>query len=138
MLTVVRQVSHDERSGATTVSHLEAVDVGAPDRVASLLDKAMRQRAVGATALNEHSSRSHMVFMLSISGAHAASGQSVAGARIRNPTPPASRLQTYVVLCKHACMWNMSERQCMLMALGFRLSISHPAKCIVSNACFFL
>lgn len=82
LLTVVRQVSHDERSGATTVSHLEAVDVGAPDRVASLLDKAMRQRAVGATALNEHSSRSHMVFMLSICGSHAASGQSVSGACI--------------------------------------------------------
>lgn len=72
-------MSHDERSGATTVSHLEAVDVGGPERVASLLERAMRQRAVGATALNEHSSRSHMVFMLAISGTHAASGQSVSG-----------------------------------------------------------
>jgi Kinesin motor domain len=48
--------------------------------VASLLERAMRHRAVGATALNEHSSRSHMVFMLSISGRNAASGQTVSGA----------------------------------------------------------
>ena len=39
----------------------------------------MKQRAVGATALNEHSSRSHMVFMLSIAGRHPASGQTIAG-----------------------------------------------------------
>lgn len=40
----------------------------------------MKHRAVGATVLNEQSSRSHMVFMLSIAGRHAASGQTVSGA----------------------------------------------------------
>lgn len=48
-------------------------------QVASLLERAMKHRAVGATALNEHSSRSHMVFMLSISGRNSASGQTVSG-----------------------------------------------------------
>lgn len=72
------QVSHDERGG-TSVSYIEAVDVRRPDRVASLLERAMKHRAVGATALNEQSSRSHMVFMLTIAGRHAASGQTVSG-----------------------------------------------------------
>jgi Kinesin motor domain len=52
-------------------------------QVAALLERAMKHRAVGATALNEHSSRSHMVFMLSISGRNTASGQTVSGAPAR-------------------------------------------------------
>lgn len=48
-------------------------------QVSLLLERAMKHRAVGATALNEQSSRSHMVFMLSIAGRHAASGQTVSG-----------------------------------------------------------
>ncbi len=42
-----------------------------------LLDRAMRQRSVGATAMNEQSSRSHMVFMLQLRGANELSGQRV-------------------------------------------------------------
>lgn len=72
------QVSHDDK-GVTSVSFLEGVDVRRPGRVADLLARAMRQRAVGATATNEHSSRSHMVFSLNITGTNAASGQQVHG-----------------------------------------------------------
>ncbi|KAL3149974.1 hypothetical protein ABBQ38_013330 [Trebouxia sp. C0009 RCD-2024] len=72
------QVSHDDK-GVTSVSFLEGVDVRRPGRVADLLARAMRQRAVGATATNEHSSRSHMVFSLNITGSNAASGQQVHG-----------------------------------------------------------
>lgn len=61
------------------MSFLEGVDVRRPGRVADLLARAMRQRAVGATATNEHSSRSHMVFTLAITGTNAASGQEVRG-----------------------------------------------------------
>ena len=50
------QVSHDDK-GNTAVSFLEAVDVSRPARVQALLEGAMRQRAVGATAANAHSSR---------------------------------------------------------------------------------
>lgn len=72
------QVSHDDK-GVTSVSFLEGIDVRRPGRVADLLARAMRQRAVGATATNEHSSRSHMVFTLTITGTNAASGQQVHG-----------------------------------------------------------
>ena len=71
-------MSHDDK-GVTSVSFLEGVDVQRPGRVADLLARAMRQRAVGATATNEHSSRSHMVFSLNITGSNAASGQQVHG-----------------------------------------------------------
>lgn len=47
-----------------------------------LLERAMRQRAVGATASNEQSSRSHMVFMLHLAGHNEASGQRVSGATL--------------------------------------------------------
>ena len=49
-------------------------------RLRQLLDRAMRQRSVGATAMNEQSSRSHMVFMLQLRGANELSGQRVSGA----------------------------------------------------------
>eukprot|EP00887_Chlorella_sp_A99_P000452 scaffold17.g452.t1 len=73
------QVSHDDK-GNTSVSYLELVDVSTPDAVRGLLDRAMRQRSVAATAMNEQSSRSHMVFMLSIEGANEGTGQRVRGA----------------------------------------------------------
>lgn len=71
-------MSHDDK-GVTSISFLEGVDVWRPGRVADLLARAMRQRAVGATASNEHSSRSHMVFSLNITATNAASGQQVHG-----------------------------------------------------------
>ena len=74
----VMQVSHDDK-GVTSVSFVEGVDVRRPGRVSDLLARAMRQRAVGATASNEHSSRSHMVFTLTISASNTSSGQQVTG-----------------------------------------------------------
>lgn len=71
-------MSHDDK-GCTSVSFLEGVDVRCPGRVADLLARATRQRAVGATALNERSSRSHMAFMLTIAGGNPATGQHVQG-----------------------------------------------------------
>ncbi|KAK9832155.1 hypothetical protein WJX74_000861 [Apatococcus lobatus] len=67
------QVAHDE-DGGTSITFAEALDVSGPDAVASLLKQAMRQRAVGATAMNERSSRSHMVFALRLRGTNATTG----------------------------------------------------------------
>lgn len=71
-------ITHDDKAG-TSVSYLEYVDVSQPERVAGLLERAMRQRSVGATAMNEQSSRSHMVFMLHIDGANEGTGQKAKG-----------------------------------------------------------
>ena len=77
-LQTALQVSHDDK-GCTSVSFLETVDVRCPGRVADLMARATRQRAVGATALNERSSRSHLAFMLTIAGANPTTGQNVQG-----------------------------------------------------------
>ena len=73
---------HDDK-GATSVSFLESLDVSQPAGVAALLERAMKQRSVGATAMNEQSSRSHMVFMLHINGVNAGTGQKARGERWR-------------------------------------------------------
>ncbi|PRW33188.1 kinesin-3 isoform X2 [Chlorella sorokiniana] len=70
-------VSHDKES--TSVSYLEYFDVSQPERVAALLERAMKTRSVGATAMNEQSSRSHMVFILAIEGSNEGMGQKVKG-----------------------------------------------------------
>ena len=50
------------------------------ERLQALMARAAQKRSVGATASNEHSSRSHMVFMLTIVGTRPSTGQSVHGA----------------------------------------------------------
>ena len=78
-------MSHDEKAGCTTVSYLETVDCKDPASVAALLERAARQRAVGATASNERSSRSHMVFTLSVRGSRSSDGQQLNGDHRRPP-----------------------------------------------------
>lgn len=91
-LHTLLQITHDDKAG-TSVSYLEYVDVSQPERVAGLLERAMRQRSVGATAMNEQSSRSHMVFMLHIDGANEGTGQKAKGAWVGwGPAAPAQRV----------------------------------------------
>jgi kinesin family member C1 len=76
-------ISHeDNRNGVwqTSISFIEWIEVNSPEKVASLLKRAMSQRAVGATACNEQSSRSHMVFMLTVEGSNETTGQRLNGA----------------------------------------------------------
>ena len=75
-------ISHEnkDKGGATCVSFLEWVDVSNEERVGALLQRAMAQRAVGATAANDQSSRSHMVFMLTLEGVNETTGQKMSGA----------------------------------------------------------
>lgn len=97
-------VSHDEKSGATSVSHLESVSCGDPAAVKTLLERAARVRTVGATAANDRSSRSHMVFLLSIHGSNAATGQQLNGAcpvtcvLTSNIVPSGYKIQQYASL----------------------------------------
>ncbi|GMH33229.1 hypothetical protein BSKO_01063 [Bryopsis sp. KO-2023] len=72
------KVSHDAQ-GNTNVSDLTVVDVQDPGQVEKLLATAMEKRAVGATRMNEVSSRSHMVFTLKIDGYNSSTQQSIHG-----------------------------------------------------------
>ena len=73
-------MSHDDKTGTTSVSFLDTIDCVEPGRVRELLARAGRARTVGATAANERSSRSHLVFLLHVRGTHAATGQTRHGA----------------------------------------------------------
>ncbi|GFH13074.1 ATP synthase subunit beta, mitochondrial [Haematococcus lacustris] len=72
------QVQHNA-DGTTLVTDMVVIDVSTAAKVDSLLSDAMDKRTVGCTQLNEHSSRSHMVFMLRIDGVNTATGQVIAG-----------------------------------------------------------
>jgi kinesin family member C1 len=78
VLCLPLQVLHDP-SGNTTVTDLTLVDVSQAERVGELLQEAMEKRSVGCTALNEQSSRSHMVFCLRIEGHNHRTGTRVQG-----------------------------------------------------------
>lgn len=71
-------VKHDQ-NGSTSVSDLTVVEVTEWKEVSSLLHQAAQSRAVGKTAINEQSSRSHCVFTLRISGFNESIDQQVNG-----------------------------------------------------------
>eukprot|EP00250_Pteridium_aquilinum_P010308 c19286_g1_i1 orf=318-2759(+) len=71
-------VKHDN-NGNTSVSDLTLVEVTKWKEVSSLLHRASQSRAVGRTAMNEQSSRSHCVFTLRISGLNESTDQQVHG-----------------------------------------------------------
>jgi kinesin family protein C1 len=65
--------------GRTTVTGLKTVEVANAGEVAKLMKKAQAFRSTAKTNMNEHSSRSHMVFTLHLDGVDAA-GQPLHGA----------------------------------------------------------
>ena len=73
-----RTVSHDAQ-GNTTVSDVTLINVREPGKVDQLLEKALQKRTVGATLLNDQSSRSHFVFTLKIEGRNFETDQRVQG-----------------------------------------------------------
>lgn len=66
----------DKNTEEIIVTNLTQVIVESEDRVHSLLKQAKQQRAVAATNMNEHSSRSHCVFQLKIKGQNSKTNES--------------------------------------------------------------
>ena len=73
------QVVQDPKTGQTSVSYTACQELDGPEDVDRLLKRAAKLRSVGATAMNEHSSRSHLVFTISVTGSNSQLGQSVSG-----------------------------------------------------------
>ncbi|KAD3069331.1 hypothetical protein E3N88_37211 [Mikania micrantha] len=71
-------IRHDAE-GNTYVSDLTIVDVCSTREVSNLLQQAAQSRSVGKTDMNEHSSRSHLVFTLRIYGVNESTEQQVQG-----------------------------------------------------------
>ncbi|XP_076942047.1 kinesin-like protein KIN-14D [Bidens hawaiensis] len=71
-------IRHDA-DGNTFVSDLTIADVFSIKDVSTLLQQAAHNRSVGKTDMNEHSSRSHLVFTLRIYGVNESTEQQVQG-----------------------------------------------------------
>ena len=69
--TVKHDVKHDARTGETSVTHAASVAVNSAREIDSLVRRAIAARTTRATKMNDHSSRSHMVFTLNLTGVDA-------------------------------------------------------------------
>ncbi|GAB6022878.1 Kinesin-like protein kifc1 [Chamberlinius hualienensis] len=76
-------LSHEIRMTDTKsevyVTNLNVVDIKCEDQIEQLLKTAHKNRAVAATQCNDHSSRSHSVFQLQITGNNTLTGESLIG-----------------------------------------------------------
>jgi kinesin family protein C1 len=64
---VKHDVKHDA-AGRTTVTGLKTVEVKSAAEVDKLIKRAQAARTTASTLMNDHSSRSHMVFTLALDG----------------------------------------------------------------------
>ncbi len=74
---ITHKIIHD--NGSTTISGVTSELVESVEQANVLVCKAAAARKVEATQMNAHSSRSHTVFILHVSGEHASSGLKMEG-----------------------------------------------------------
>jgi kinesin family protein C1 len=72
-------IKHDEAWG-TVVTNMTCIEVDSMEQINALMARAAKQRAVGTTDMNDHSSRSHSVFALYLTGVHAEQRTELRGA----------------------------------------------------------
>ena len=73
------EIRHDAQRLKTTVTDINAVNLDSPDKVHTVLKRAMSNRSVAATKANERSSRSHSVFILKLTGENHITGEKSEG-----------------------------------------------------------
>ncbi|KAI8466954.1 MAG: kinesin-domain-containing protein [Monoraphidium minutum] len=133
-ITDANAIKHDTSGGHTTVAGACRVAVSGAGHAAELVRRAAEARACGETAMNAASSRSHVVFMLYIEGAHAASGTRLTGCLCLVDLAGSERLDRSLAegqAKKEACSINQS-----LSALGdvFAALSSKSAHCPYRNS----
>ncbi|WBW72261.1 kinesin-14 family minus-end directed microtubule motor Klp2 [Schizosaccharomyces osmophilus] len=69
------EIYHDAKEGKTFVTNLTREPLESSEQVSWLLEQSAKNRFVAATNANEHSSRSHSVFMLHIQGINHLTGE---------------------------------------------------------------
>ncbi|TWU77635.1 kinesin-like nuclear fusion protein [Metarhizium rileyi] len=73
------EIRHDECRKQTTIINCKTVQLNSASSVERILDEAQKNRSVAATKANEHSSRSHSVFILKLVGENMATGERCEG-----------------------------------------------------------
>jgi len=97
------EVQHDMNNHETIITNATTLNLDNQDQVESILSQAMSRRSVAATKANEHSSRSHSVFILKLVGENSVTGEKSKGTlnlvdlagseRIRNADTSGQRLK---------------------------------------------
>ncbi|KAK4922277.1 kinesin-like nuclear fusion protein, partial [Elasticomyces elasticus] len=77
--TADHEIHHDMAKLETTVTNTTTLSLDNQAQVESILAKAMSRRSVAATKANEHSSRSHSVFILKLTGHNSITGEKSKG-----------------------------------------------------------
>jgi kinesin family protein C1 len=73
------EIHHDTKKCKTTITDVEIIDLDSPDRVQEVLKTADKNRSVAATKANMRSSRSHSVFILTLTGENSITGEKCEG-----------------------------------------------------------
>lgn len=73
------EIRHDATRCETTITDITTLSLDTQDQVESILSQAMGRRSVAATKANEHSSRSHSVFILKLRGENSITGEQSKG-----------------------------------------------------------
>ncbi|ETN42935.1 uncharacterized protein HMPREF1541_02093 [Cyphellophora europaea CBS 101466] len=73
--TKKHEIHHDTAKCETTITNITTLSLNSQDQVEGILEQAMARRSVAATSANEHSSRSHSVFILKLQGYNATTGE---------------------------------------------------------------
>lgn len=97
------EIKHDDEQQKTTVTNVTVAKMDSAEQALSFLNKAIKKRSTASTLANERSSRSHLVFMLKITGKHKELGKVSAGTlnlidlagseRLRNSQAKGNRLK---------------------------------------------
>jgi kinesin family member C1 len=72
-------IQHDAVTCETTINGATTLKLNSEEEVESVLAQAMQRRSVAATKSNEHSSRSHSVFILKLQGTNSITGEQSKG-----------------------------------------------------------
>lgn len=101
--TLKCEIKHDDDLQRTTVSNVTIAKMSSAKEALEYLDDAIKKRSTASTMANERSSRSHLVFMLRITGTHEELGKVSAGTlnlidlagseRLRNSQAKGDRLK---------------------------------------------
>lgn len=68
------EIRHDQETKTTTITNVTSCKLESEEMVEIILKKANKSRSTASTASNEHSSRSHSIFIIHLSGSNAKTG----------------------------------------------------------------
>ncbi|RCK54469.1 Kinesin-like protein 2 [Candida viswanathii] len=73
------EIKHDDSMCRTSVTNVTTIDITTPEQANEILGMANKKRSTAATKSNDHSSRSHSIFIIDIQGSNHLTSESCCG-----------------------------------------------------------